>query len=74
MTIEEIYEWDLTQTAREVFGTDDERHPLVAEMHRWGNRNISGQLKFCVYQPISIFASCVSPLHGNPQPSRTNGL
>ena len=45
MTIEEIYEWDLVETARGVFGTNDERHPLVAEMHRWGKRNISGQLK-----------------------------
>ncbi|HVI71732.1 MAG TPA: adenylyl-sulfate kinase, partial [Pyrinomonadaceae bacterium] len=24
---------------------NDARHPLVAEMHRWGTRNISGQLK-----------------------------
>ncbi|HXC70337.1 MAG TPA: bifunctional sulfate adenylyltransferase/adenylylsulfate kinase [Pyrinomonadaceae bacterium] len=45
MTVEEIYEWDLAETAREVFGTNDARHPLVAEMHRWGTRNISGQLK-----------------------------
>ena len=45
MTIEEIYEWDLTSTAHNVFGTNDERHPLVAEMHRWGKRNISGRLK-----------------------------
>ena len=45
MTIEEIYEWDLVKTAAEVFGTNDARHPLVAEMHRWGTRNISGQLK-----------------------------
>jgi sulfate adenylyltransferase len=45
MTIEEIYEWDLATTARDVFGTKDERHPLVAEMHRWGKRNISGRLK-----------------------------
>ena len=45
MTIDEIYEWDLAATAREVFGTTDERHPLVAEMHRWGKRNISGRLK-----------------------------
>lgn len=45
MTIEEIYEWDLATTARDVFGTKDERHPLVAEMHRWGERNISGRLK-----------------------------
>lgn len=45
MTIEEIYEWDLAATARDVFGTNDERHPLVAEMHRWGKRNISGRLR-----------------------------
>jgi sulfate adenylyltransferase len=45
MTIEEIYEWDLETTARQVFGTTDARHPLVAEMHRWGSRNISGRLQ-----------------------------
>ena len=45
MTVEEIYEWDLVKTAHAVFGTNDERHPLVAEMHRWGTRNISGRLK-----------------------------
>ena len=45
MTVEEIYEWDLAHTARQVFATNDERHPLVAEMHRWGKRNISGRLK-----------------------------
>ena len=45
MTIEEIYEWDLAATARDVFSTNDERHPLVAEMHRWGKRNISGRLR-----------------------------
>ncbi len=44
MTIEEIYEWDLAATAQQVFGTTDARHPLVAEMHRWGSRNISGRL------------------------------
>ena len=45
MTIEEIYEWDLTKTARKVFGTTDERHPLIAELHRWGKQNISGRLR-----------------------------
>lgn len=45
MTIEEIYEWDLAGTSREVFGTEDARHPLVAEMHSWGRRNISGRLQ-----------------------------
>ena len=45
MLVEEIYEWDLKEAAQEVFGTLDVRHPLVAEMHRWGKRNISGRLK-----------------------------
>jgi sulfate adenylyltransferase len=45
MTVEEIYEWDLETTAQQVFRTTDARHPLVAEMHRWGKRNISGRLQ-----------------------------
>jgi sulfate adenylyltransferase len=45
MRVEEIYEWDLSEIAQQVFGTIDARHPLVAEMHRWGKRNISGQIK-----------------------------
>jgi sulfate adenylyltransferase len=49
MTIEEIYEWDLEEIADKVFGTQDLRHPLVSEMHRWGKLNISGRLQ--VLQP-----------------------
>lgn len=45
MTVQEIYEWDLQETANQVFGTTDPRHPLVAEMHRWGPLNISGELR-----------------------------
>jgi sulfate adenylyltransferase len=45
MTVEEIYEWDLSETARKIFGTEDLRHPLVAEMHRWGKFNASGRLR-----------------------------
>ena len=45
MTIDEIYPWDLEETAQKVFGTLDPRHPLVAEMHRWGRLNISGKLR-----------------------------
>jgi sulfate adenylyltransferase len=45
MSIEEIYEWDREETARQAFGTTDPRHPLVAEMHSWGTHNISGQLQ-----------------------------
>ena len=45
MTAEEIYEWDLATTAQLALGTQDLRHPLVAEMHRWGKRNISGPIE-----------------------------
>lgn len=45
MTIEEIYEWNHQEVARAVFETRDPRHPLVAEMHRWGALNISGRLQ-----------------------------
>ncbi len=45
MTIEEIYEWDHEQAAIQVFGTLDSRHPLVAEMRRWGSVNITGRLR-----------------------------
>ena len=45
MRIEEIYDWDLTETAQSVFGTSDTRHPIVAEMHSWGRLNISGRMQ-----------------------------
>jgi sulfate adenylyltransferase len=45
MTIEEIYAWDLAEVAQKAFGTLDLRHPLVAEMHRWGKLHISGKLQ-----------------------------
>ncbi len=45
MTVEEIYEWNREETARKVFKTEDPKHPLVAEMQRWGKLNISGRLQ-----------------------------
>jgi len=45
MTIEDIYAWDLAEVAQKAFGTLDVRHPLVAEMHRWGKLHISGKLQ-----------------------------
>jgi sulfate adenylyltransferase len=45
MTVEEIYEWDRVEVSEKVFRTQDVRHPLVAEMHRWGPLNISGRLQ-----------------------------
>ena len=45
MAVEEIYEWDRGELAEKVFGTRDVRHPLVAEMQRWGRINLSGRLQ-----------------------------
>ena len=45
MTIEEVYEWSRDEVASRVFETQDLRHPLVAEMTRWGDQNISGRLR-----------------------------
>jgi len=45
MTITEMYPWGLQEAAQKVFGSTDLRHPLVAEMHRWGKWNISGPLQ-----------------------------
>ena len=51
MTIQEIYEWDRMGLAEKVFGTQDLRHPAVAEMHRWGPLNISGRLQVLQLPP-----------------------
>src|SRR5687767_5575923 len=45
MEIEGIFDWDQKEAARKVFGTQDTRHPLVAEMNRWGKFNLSGKLR-----------------------------
>ncbi len=45
LTIEEIYEWDPAVVAQKVLGTTDPKHPLVAEMQRWGKFNLSGRLR-----------------------------
>ena len=45
MRIVEAYPWDREEVAARVFGTKDDRHPLVAEMGRWGGINISGPLQ-----------------------------
>lgn len=45
MTVEEIYEWDRERFATSVLGTRDVRHPLVAESRRWGEYNLSGELR-----------------------------
>jgi sulfate adenylyltransferase len=44
LTVEEVFPWDRPATSHSVYGTLDLRHPLVAEMHRWGDWNVSGRL------------------------------
>jgi len=56
MTVEEIYEWDREEVSQKVFGTLDPRHPIVAEMHRWGKYNISGPLQVIEMPPHYDFA------------------
>lgn len=45
LTVEEIYDWDLAEVSSKVFGTTDPKHPLIAEMERWGKLNVSGRLR-----------------------------
>jgi sulfate adenylyltransferase len=45
LTVEEVFEWDREEEAARVAGTTDRRHPLVAEMDRWGSRYVSGPLR-----------------------------
>ena len=51
MRIEQIYEWDLIEVSKRVFGTMDLRHPVVAEMHRWGKFNVSGPVRL-IQRPL----------------------
>ncbi len=66
MTIEEIYEWDREEVAQKVFRTQDLRHPLVAEMHRWGKHNLSGKLQVLQIPPHFDYQE----LRMNPQETR----
>ncbi len=45
LRVDEIFAWDMGTEADAVFGTRDSRHPLVAEMHRWGRRLVAGPLR-----------------------------
>lgn len=45
MRVEEIFARDEKKEARFVFGTNDTRHPLVAEMNSWGALNVSGSMR-----------------------------
>ena len=55
MTIEEIYGWSRREAALQIFGTESVRHPLVAEMSRWGEVNISGPVEVLQTPPHNDF-------------------
>lgn len=42
---EEVFEWDRAREARLAYGTEDLRHPLVAELNSWGDLCVSGELR-----------------------------
>lgn len=43
--VEEVYPWDRKRLATKAFGTVDPRHPMVAEMERWGPCFVSGPIQ-----------------------------
>lgn len=45
MRVEEIFKWNREQEAKLAYGTTDPRHPLVAEMEKWGELCISGEMQ-----------------------------
>jgi sulfate adenylyltransferase len=45
LTVEDVYAWDRGEAAQQIAGTRDAKHPLVAEMGRWGTLNVSGKLR-----------------------------
>ena len=57
MHVEEIYEWDRAREARLAYGTEDVRHPTVAEMNSWGELCISGPIRLIAPPPHYDFRS-----------------
>ncbi len=55
MRVEEIFEWDPEREARLAYGTNDLRHPLVAEMNSWGELCLSGEMRFVQLPHYSDF-------------------
>ncbi len=45
LSVREIWNWDLNREAQSVIGSTNMRHPLTAEMNRWGSVYVSGRLQ-----------------------------
>ena len=67
LSVEEIYEWEIAEIANKVFATRSLRHPLIAEMHRWGRFNLSGRLRIVQLPPHYDFRE----LRLTPEQTRT---
>jgi sulfate adenylyltransferase len=55
LSIEQIYEPDYSQVAERVFGSQDPKHPLIAEMQSWGKFTVSGKLRLLPTPPYYDF-------------------
>ena len=66
MTVEEIYECNQKSDAKKIFGTNDTKHPMVAEMDTWGKYNVSGQIQTIQTPSHNDF----NPLRLTPQETR----
>ena len=51
MRVEEIFAWDKRREALLAYGSEDLRHPLVAEMNSWGELCVSGPLRVLQLPP-----------------------
>ena len=64
MRVDEIFEWDSAREARLAYGTNDLRHPLVAEMNSWGELCISGPMRVLQLPRYYDFRGLrLSPIH-----------
>lgn len=55
MRVEDIYEWNKEREARQAYGTNDMRHPMLAEMNALGEFNIAGELRVISLPPHRNF-------------------
>lgn len=57
LTVEETYAWDLRQYMTAVFGSEDQAHPLYAEIASWGPYNVAGTLQVLALPDHKDFTS-----------------
>ena len=55
MTVEEIYGWSVAEEAQQIYGSQDLRHPMVAEMHRLGKIDFDSFRGEKGYNPLRAY-------------------